>query len=58
MPGSSRSSAVTLSGHYLEAGGTLENAQTMAAHEIPRATKRYNRTGDEIALGGVERIKV
>ena len=43
---------------YLEAGGTLENAQAMAAHEIPRATKLYDRTGDEITLGGVERIKI
>jgi len=32
---------------YLEAGGTLENAQTMAAHESPRTTKLYDRTGDE-----------
>src|SRR3954454_21171342 len=33
---------------YLEAGGTLENAQAMAAHENPRTTKLYDRTGDEI----------
>jgi integrase len=26
---------------YLEAGGTLENAQAMAAHESPRTTKLY-----------------
>ena len=30
---------------YLEAGGTLENAQLMAAHESPRTTKLYDRTG-------------
>jgi integrase len=30
---------------YLEAGGTLENAQAMAAHESPRTTKLYDRTG-------------
>jgi hypothetical protein len=35
---------------YLEAGGTLENAQAMAAHESPRTTKLYDRTGDEITL--------
>jgi len=35
---------------YLEADGTLENAQAMAAHEIPRTTKLYDRTGDEITL--------
>src|SRR6266446_2402671 len=33
---------------YLEAGGSLENAQAMAAHESPRTTKLYDRTGDEI----------
>jgi site-specific recombinase XerD len=43
---------------YLEAGGTLENAQAMAVHEIPSTTKLYDRTGDEITLGGVERIKI
>jgi len=35
---------------YLEAGGTLENAQAMAAHKSPRTTKLYDRTGDEITL--------
>jgi len=30
---------------YLEAGETLENAQAMAAHESPRTTKLYDRTG-------------
>ena len=33
---------------YLEGGGTLENAQAMAAHESPRTTKLYDRTGDEM----------
>ena len=41
---------------YLSAGGTLENAQAMAAHESPRTTKLYDRTGDEITLDEVERI--
>ena len=41
---------------YLEAGGTLENAQLMAAHESPRTTKLYDRTGDVITLDEVERI--
>ena len=41
-----------------EAGGTLENAQTMAAHESPRRTKLYDRTGDEITLDEVERISI
>jgi integrase len=43
---------------YLEAGGTLENAQAMAAHESPRTTKLYDRTGEEITLDGVERISI
>jgi hypothetical protein len=43
---------------YLEPGGTLENAQAMAAHESPRTTKLYDRTGDEITLDEVERITI
>jgi site-specific recombinase XerD len=43
---------------YLEAGGTLENAQAMGAHESPRTTKLYDRTGDEITLDEVERIGI
>ena len=43
---------------YLEAGATLENAQAMAAHESPRTTKLYDRTGDEITLDEVERITI
>jgi site-specific recombinase XerD len=43
---------------YLEAGGTLENAQAMAAHESPRTTKLYDRTGDQITLNEVERITI
>ena len=43
---------------YLEAGGILENAQAMAAHESPRTTKLYDRTGDEITLDEVERIVI
>jgi integrase len=43
---------------YLEAGGTLENAQAMAAHESPRTTKLYDRAGDEITLDEVERIAI
>ena len=32
--------------HAVPRGGTLENAQAMAAHESPRTTKLYDRTGD------------
>ena len=43
---------------YLEAGGTIENAQAIAAHESPRTAKLYDRTGDEITLDEVERIAI
>ena len=32
---------------YLDNGGTIENAQAIAAHESPRTTKLYDRTEDE-----------
>ena len=41
---------------YLNNGGTLENAQKMAAHKSPRTTKLYDRTDDKIMLEEVERI--
>lgn len=44
--------------NYLENGGTLENAQAMAAHSSPRTTKLYDRTGDKITLDEVERIVI
>lgn len=43
---------------YLLNGGTLENAQQIAAHESPTTTKLYDRTGDEISLDEVERIVI
>jgi len=43
---------------YLENGGTIENAQLIAAHESPRTTKLYDRTSDEITLDEVERIGI
>ncbi len=43
---------------YLENGGTIENAQAIAAHESPRTTKLYDRTEDEITLDEVERIAI
>jgi integrase/recombinase XerD len=43
---------------HLENGGTIENAQGIAAHESPRATKLYDRTSDEITLDEVERIAI
>jgi len=43
---------------YLENGGTLEHAQAIAAHESPRTTKLYDRTGDTICLDEIERIVI
>jgi integrase len=43
---------------YLEAGGTLENAEAMAAYQSPRTTRLYDRTGDRITLDEVERISI
>jgi len=37
---------------HLENGGRLEHAQQMAAHESPPTTKLYDRTKDEITIGG------
>jgi len=43
---------------YLENGGTIENAQAIAAHESPRTTKLYDRTSDELTLDEIERIVI
>jgi hypothetical protein len=43
---------------YLDNGGSLENAQAMAAHESPRTTKLYDRTDDQITLDEVEKIGI
>jgi integrase/recombinase XerD len=42
---------------YLQNGGTLEHAQTIANHESPRTTKLYDRTKEELSLDEMERIK-
>lgn len=41
---------------YLENGGLLEHAQSMAAHASARTTKLYDRRGEAISLDEVERI--
>ncbi len=41
---------------YLESGGTVENAQKIAAHESPRTTKLYDRRSDQVSLDEIERI--
>jgi site-specific recombinase XerD len=43
---------------YLDNGGSLENAQAMAAHESPRTTKLYDRTAEQITLDEVEKIGI
>ena len=43
---------------YLENGGTLEHAQTIANHESPRMTKLYDRTREELSLDEMEKIKI
>jgi len=43
---------------YLSNGGTLEHAQSMAAHENPRTTKLYDRTKDRLTQDEVERIRL
>ena len=44
--------------NYLENGGTLEEAQQMAARESPKTTKLYDRTSDQITLDELERIAI
>ena len=43
---------------FLLGGGSLENAQIIAAHSSPRTTKLYDRTGDQITLDEIERIVI
>lgn len=43
---------------YLLNGGSLENAQAIAAHESPRTTNLYDRTSGDITLDEIERIVI
>lgn len=43
---------------YLENGGTIERAQSIAAHESPRTTKLYDRTNDVVTIEEIERIRL
>jgi integrase/recombinase XerD len=43
---------------YLEGGGTIEHAQATANHESPKTTKLYDRTGDQIDLDEIEKIRI
>lgn len=43
---------------YLENGGTIEHAQRIAAHESPRTTQLYDRTGDAVSLEEIDRLRI
>ena len=43
---------------YLENGGTIEQAQQIAAHESPWTTKLYDGTSDAISLDEIGRIAI
>jgi integrase/recombinase XerD len=43
---------------YLEGGGTIEHAQQIANHESSKTTKLYDRTGDQIDLDEIEKIRI
>ena len=43
---------------FLDNGGELETAATIAAHESTRTTQLYDRRGDDIKLEEVERIRL
>jgi predicted ATP-dependent endonuclease of OLD family len=43
---------------YLKSDGTLEHAQTMAAHSSPRTTKLYDRRNEETALDEYEKVRI
>ena len=44
--------------NFLENGGSLENAQDMAAHASPRTTRLYDRRRDKLKQAEVERIRL
>jgi len=44
--------------NFLENGGSLENAQDMAAHASPRTTRLYDRRKDRLKQAEVERIRL
>ena len=43
---------------YLRAGGLLEHAQNIAAHESVRTTKLYDRRSDSVSLDEIEKIQI
>lgn len=53
-PHSMRATGIT---SFLEHDGELESAQRIAAHSDPRTTKLYDRRGEKIDQGEIERIR-
>lgn len=43
---------------FIENGGNIETAASIAAHESPRTTKLYDRTSDVLSLEEIERIRL
>jgi integrase/recombinase XerD len=43
---------------YLQNGGTIEHAQQIANHELPRTTKLSDRANDAISQDEIERILI
>ncbi len=43
---------------YLDAGGTLENAQAICLPRIPQNSRLYDRTSDAISLDEMERTQI
>lgn len=50
-----RASGITV---YMANGGQLETAAAIAAHESPRTTKLYDRSGPGLSLNEIERIRL
>jgi site-specific recombinase XerD len=44
--------------NFLENGGSIEEAQQIAAHASPRTTKLYDRTRDDLTLDVIEKIRI
>ena len=44
--------------NYLQNGGSLEHARAIAAHESSQTTRLYDRSGDELTLDEIERVRI
>ena len=43
---------------YLLGGGTIEKAQQIASHSSPKTTKLYDRTGDQVSVNEIDKIRI